>query len=136
MRRIRILLAGDQPQTLNLLQMLPEPDYDVVGVVEDGQTLVTAAQCLTPEIVVMDIDMPILNGIETTRQLRKSVPDCCVIFQSSYGEPDLMAEAYAAGASAYLVKGFSPSLQSAIQAVLDHPERAREWDTDLLTKFS
>lgn len=109
--------------------MLPQPEYDVVGAVKDEQTLVRAAQDLKPDIVVADIDMPRLDTIKTTRQLCKAVPDCRVIFMSSHGDPNTMAAAYAAGVSAYLVKGASPTLTAAIRAVIDHPGKPREWDT-------
>lgn len=120
MERLRILLADDQPQILNLLQTLLEPDYQVVGKVEDGQALVAAALALRPDVVLADVDMPILNGIDATRELHKSLPDCRVIFHSGHGEPEIMAAAFAAGASGYLIKGSSQSLISSIRTVVRH----------------
>lgn len=128
MRQLRILLADDHPQALDFLQVLFDPDYDVVGAVEDGETLVTIAQILKPDIVITDINRPRLDGIEAARQLRTTVPDCDVIIHSSHQEPEIMAEAYAAGVSVYLVKGGSPSIASAIRAVIGHPRRTGIWN--------
>jgi DNA-binding NarL/FixJ family response regulator len=120
MRRLRILLADDRPQILSLLQMVLEPDYAVVGTVEDGQSLIAAAQTLRPDLVLTDIDMPILNGIEATRELRRILPDCRVVVFSANDEPDIMTAAFAAGASGYLIKGSSQSLLSSIRTIVQH----------------
>jgi len=129
MRRLRIVLADDQSQVLHFLKMFPEPKYDVVGAVRDRQDLVTAAIVLKPDIVIIDIDMPRLNGIESIRQLRKIAPDCRVILKSSHAKPESMAEAYTAGVSAYLVKEPSLSLTLAIRAIIDQPRWTGEWKT-------
>jgi DNA-binding NarL/FixJ family response regulator len=120
MSRLRIVLADDHPQILSLLQLLLEPDYKVVGTAQDGQSLIAAAQTLRPDLVLTDIGMPILNGIEATRELLKHVPECRVIIHSSHSEPDIMAAAFAAGASGYLIKGSPQSLLSSIRAVVRH----------------
>ncbi len=120
MKQLRILLADDRPQMLALLQLVLEPDYTVVGTVEDGQSLIAAAQALRPDLVLTDIDMPLLNGIEATRELRTLLPDCRVIVHSSHDEPGVMAAAFAAGASGYLIKGSSQSLLSSIRAIVQH----------------
>ena len=119
MRRLRIVLADDQPQILTLLRTLLEPDYQVVGTAEDGQSLIAAVQALRPDIVLTDVDMPVLNGIDATRELHKTLPDCRVICHSSHGEPETMAAAFAAGASGYLIKGSSQSLISSIRTVVE-----------------
>lgn len=120
MRRLRIVVADDHPQILSLLQVLLEPDYKVVGTAEDGQSLVAAAQALRPDVVLTDIDMPILNGIEATRELHNQLPECRVIVHSSHSEPEIVASAFAAGASGYLIKGSSQSLISSIRSVIRH----------------
>jgi DNA-binding NarL/FixJ family response regulator len=120
MRRLRILLADDHPQILHLLQALLEPDYRVVGTVEDGQSLLAAAQALKPDLVLTDVDMPVLSGIEAVRELHKVLPDCRVIFHSSHSEPEMMAAAFEAGASGYLIKGSSQSLLSAVRTAVRH----------------
>jgi DNA-binding NarL/FixJ family response regulator len=120
MRRLRIVLADDHPQILSLLQTLLEPEYDVVGTAEDGQSLIAAAQALRPDLVLTDVDMPVLTGIEAVRELHKALPDCRVIFHSSHCESAVMAAAFQAGASGYLIKGSSQSLVSSIRTVVRH----------------
>ena len=120
MKRLRILLADDRPQILSLLQLVLEPDYTIVGTVEDGQSLIAAAQALRPDLVLTDIDMPMLNGIEATRELRRLLPDCRVVVFSSHDEPDIMASAFAAGAVGYLIKSSSQSLLTSIRAIVQH----------------
>jgi len=120
MRRLRILLADHQPQILALLQALLEPDYKVVGTAEDGQSLIAAAQALRPDVILTDVDMPALNGIEAARELHQALPRCRIIFHSAHNEPEVMAAAFAAGASGYLIKGSSQSLLSSIRTVVRH----------------
>ena len=68
MRRLRVLLADDYSRMLTLLQLVLEPTYQVVGTVEDGQSLIAAAQALRPDIILTDVDMPIMNGIDAIRE--------------------------------------------------------------------
>lgn len=124
---LRILLAEDQSQVLQFLRMFPEHKYDVVGAVQDERMLLTAATVLKPDIVVVDIDLPKLNGMEVIRQIRRIAPNCRVILTSTHAEPEHMAEAYSAGVSAYLVKESSLSWTLAIRAIIDTPQWAREW---------
>jgi DNA-binding NarL/FixJ family response regulator len=119
MRRPRILLCDDHPAILTLLHYLLEPHYHVVGTAEDGQSLVAAAQALRPDIVFTDINMPHVNGLEATRELRKHLPGCHVIVHSSHDEPEVMAAAFAAGASGYVVKGSTNALESSIRTVIE-----------------
>ncbi len=126
MKRLRILLADDHPQVLTLLQTLLEPDYKVVGTAEDGQSLIAAAQALRPDLILTDVDMPVLNGIEAVRELHKLVPDCRVIFHSSHSDAETMAAAFEAGASGYLIKGSSQSLVSSIRTVVRHIMKSQE----------
>jgi DNA-binding NarL/FixJ family response regulator len=118
MKRLRIVIADDHSQMLSLLQALLEPEYQVVGTAEDGQALVAAAQALRPDIVITDVDMPGLDGIQATRELHRCLPECRVIFHSSHGGPEVIAAAFAAGASGYLIKGSAQSLLSSIRTVV------------------
>ena len=125
MKRLRILLCDDESQMLSLLQSVLEPEYSVVGTAEDGQALIAAAQALRPDLVLTDIEMPRMDGIEAVQELRKTLPDCRVIFHTSHDEPEVMAAAFSAGASGYLIKGSAQSLISAIRTVV-----RQAWDRD------
>ena len=118
MSRPRILLGDDYPPILELLKVLLELDYEVVGTVGDGRALLSTAQKLRPDIILTDVDMPILSGIEAAREIHKLQPDCCIIFHSSHAEQHIVAAAYEAGASGYLIKGASPSLPSSLKAIV------------------
>ena len=120
MARLRILLADDHPQILMLLQTLLEPDYHVVGTAKDGASLIEAARALKPDLVLTDVDMPALNGLDAVRQLHQLLPGCRVIVHSSHSERDLIATALEAGASAFLIKGSSQSLLSSIRTAVSH----------------
>ena len=74
MARLRILLADDHPQILMLLKTLLEPDYHVVGTAKDGASLIEAARALKPDLVLTDVDMPALNGLDAVRQLHQLLP--------------------------------------------------------------
>jgi DNA-binding NarL/FixJ family response regulator len=99
--------------------------------VEDGRALVEAAQKLRPDLILMDIAMPLLNGLEAARQLSKLVPESKLIFLTMHGSPTYAAEAFQAGASGYLLKRSAASeLSQAIQAVL----QGQHYITPLITK--
>jgi len=104
---------------LDAFQRLLEPRCEVVGKVTDGRALVEAAPKLQPDVIVVDISMPLLNGLEAGRRLRQSVPAAKLIFLTMNEDPDIAAEAVEAGASGYLLKKSAASeLFTAIQEVL------------------
>src|SRR5207253_5017681 len=109
MRRPRVLLADDHRLLREAFAQLLEPVCDVVGAVADGRALLAAAQELRPDIVVLDIAMPLLNGLDAARQLKRLVPDVRLIFLTVSEDPDLAAEAFRAGASGYLIKNSAAS---------------------------
>jgi len=104
MTRPRILLADDHLMLLDALKGLLEPAYSVVGLVLEGRALLKAADRLRPDVVVLDIAMPHLNGLDAGRQLRKKMPAVKLIFLTMNEDPYMVGEAFRAGASAFLLK--------------------------------
>jgi DNA-binding NarL/FixJ family response regulator len=99
--------------------MLLEPEYELVGCVEDGQALLAAAIESKPDVILLDISMPILNGIDAAHQLRKLLPSAKLIFVTMHADADFVTEAFRAGAAGYLLKRSAASeLLTAIREVL------------------
>lgn len=118
MSKPRVLLADDHALVLEGFKKLLEEHCHVVGCVEDGRSLLEAAKRLRPDIVVLDISMPQLNGLDAARRLRKIVPQARMIFVTVHADPDYVNQAFKAGASAYLLKRSAGSeLSLAIEAV-------------------
>src|SRR3954447_10811497 len=131
MKRPRVLLADDHQLLREAFAQLLEPGCDVLGAVADGRALLASAQELRPDIVVLDIAMPLLNGLDAARQLKCLMPEVKVIFLTVSEDPDLAAEAFRAGASGYLLKNSAASeLFRAIQDV----SRGRSYVTPLVTQ--
>lgn len=119
MKKPRILLADDHRMVAEGLRGLLEPDYQLVGIVEDGRALLEAADKLMPDVVVADVSMPLLNGIEAVRQLKKKNPDLLVVFLTMHLDVAYAASAFEAGASGYVLKHSAPSeLLTAISCAL------------------
>ena len=118
----RVLLADDQAMFREGLRSLVEklPDTEVVGEAKDGREAVRLAKELSPDIVIMDISMPGLNGIEATRQVVAKASGARVIALSMHGRTNFVTEALRAGASGYLLKDHAfDELERAIEAVLN-----------------
>lgn len=131
MKRPRILMADDHAIVLAGLRKLVEAEGEVVGMVEDGRSLVETAQELRPDIVLLDISMPLLNGLDAARQLTKLVPESKLIFLTMHATPTYATEAFKAGAAGYLIKrSAAVELKQAIQAVM----RGQHYLTPLITK--
>ena len=129
--RPRILLADDHTILLDSFKRLLEPSCEVVGCVKDGRALLEAAPKLMPDAIVLDISMPLLNGLEASSHLKKLVPETKLIFLTVNEDPDLAVEAFHRGASAYLLKNSASSeLFTAIQNVL----QGKIYVTPLVTK--
>jgi DNA-binding NarL/FixJ family response regulator len=119
MSRPRILLADDHTLVLEGLQKILEDDFEVIDTVEDGRALIEAAQRLEPDVIVLDISMPLLNGLDAARKIKKNDQRCKIIFLTMHADPTYAKEAFQAGASAYLLKrSAAAELTQAIQAVL------------------
>ena len=104
MNRIRVLLADDHTLLLEAFKRLLEPEFEVVGAVADGRAALEAAQNLKPDVVVLDIAMPLLNGLDAARQFRASSPATKLIFLTMNPDPDMALEALRLGAAGYLLK--------------------------------
>ena len=131
MKRPRVLLADDHTLVLEGLRKILEPGCEVVGAVEDGRSLLAAAKQLQPDIVLLDISMPLLNGVEAARRLRAAAPDAKVIFVTMHADATYVAGAFRAGASGYVLKRCaSVELLKAINQVLN----GREYVTPLIGK--
>lgn len=115
----RILLADDHRIVIDGLRQLLEPDFDMVGNVQDGRTLVKESRKLKPDVIVADISMPLLNGIEAVRQVKESLPQTKVVFLTMHPDVVYAARAFEAGASGYVLKhSASDELVTAIKSVL------------------
>ena len=131
MKKPRVLMADDHSLILAGLRKLVESECDVVGTVEDGRALVEAARKLRLDLILLDISMPLLNGLEAARQLRTLVPDSKLIFLTMHASPTYATEAFQAGACGYLLKRSAASeLSLAIKSVL----QGQHYLTPLLTK--
>lgn len=104
MRKIRVLLADDHRIFLEGLKGLLEPEFDLVGTVEDGRALVKEAERLCPDVIVADISMPLLNGIEAVRQIKKSDHRIKVVFLTMHPDVSFATLAFEVGASGYVIK--------------------------------
>ena len=131
MSRPRVLIAEDHELLAEAFQKLLEAEVEVVGKVLDGRALLAEAPRLKPDIVVLDISMPKLNGLEAGEQLKKIMPDVKLIFLTMHEDPDLAVEAFRLGASGYLLKGSAASeLFQAVQEV----SRGRTYVTPLIAE--
>ncbi|MDH5741632.1 MAG: response regulator transcription factor [Nitrospira sp.] len=118
-KKPRLLMADDHSIMLAGLRKLVEGTCEVVGAVEDGRAVVEAAERLRPDLILIDISMPLLNGMDAARQIKKSVPDAKLIFLTMHASPVFATEALQAGASGYLLKQSAASeLPQAIDTVL------------------
>jgi DNA-binding NarL/FixJ family response regulator len=102
--RSRILIADDHNLVAELCKRLLENDFDVVGAVADGHALVRAAGELKPDVIVLDIAMPCLNGLDAGRQVKKILPAVKLVYLTMNTDTEVAAEAFARGASGYLLK--------------------------------
>lgn len=106
MQKIKVLLADDHIVVRQGLRALlaAEEDIEIVGEADNGRQAVQLARRLQPEVVVMDIAMPVLNGLEATRQISRALPACKVLILSSYSDDEYVQQLTEAGAAGYLVK--------------------------------
>ena len=117
--KARVLVADDHPLTLASLQAILAPYYQLVGAVSDGRALVEEALLLKPDLVILDISMPLLNGIEAARQIRESLPQAKLLFVTMHTSPTYVQAALDAGGTGYVVKSLAhEELLAAAEKVL------------------
>src|SRR5688572_1062307 len=118
MRRLRILLADDHKMFAQGLRSLFQNEYDLLPTVENGQALVEAARILDPDVIIVDISMPVMNGFDAVRQLKKDGSTAKIVFLTMHADEGLVAEAMRCGASGYVLKqSVGEELMSAITQV-------------------
>jgi DNA-binding NarL/FixJ family response regulator len=125
----RILLADDHSLLLDAFAKLLEPEFQVVAKVCDGRGLLHEARKLRPDIILVDMNMPLMNGLEAGRQIKKLMPDIKIIFLTVNEDPDMVNAAMESGASGYLIKNSAASeLLHALREVM----QGRSYITHLL----
>ena len=131
MSRPRVLLADDHDLLLGALEKLLADDCEIVGQVSDGAALCAAAEALKPDVIVLDVAMPRLNGLEAARRIRQSLRNIKLVFLTMNEDADIAAEAFRAGASGYVLKRSAPGeLLTAIREVM----QGRSYLTPRMTK--
>src|ERR1017187_1687570 len=131
MPKIRVLLAEDHTVVAEGLQSLLKDSFDLVGMVHDGRALLDAAEKLRPDVIVTDISMPLLNGLDAVRQIRAGRPETRFIILTMHRDTHLAAEAFRAGVSGYLLK-VSP-VEELVKAIREVAQ-GRSYVTTLLAK--
>ena len=104
MQKIRIVIADDHTLVGELCKKLLEAEFEIVRIVCNGRDLVRAVTELKPDLAIVDIAMPILNGLDASRQIRQALPSVKIVFLTMSGGADIAAEAFQVGASAFLPK--------------------------------
>ena len=131
MPRSRIILADDHNLLLDAFRLILEPHFEVVATFADGKALLEGAPALNPDVIVTDIGMPVMNGLNACQRIKQILPKVKLIFLTVNDDPALVAEAFRSGASGYLVKNVAASeLVQAIREVL----LGRSYLTPLITK--
>lgn len=130
MARPRVLLADDHNLFIGALERLLAPECDIVGTAFDGRTLVAETQRLKPDVVILDIAMPLLSGLLAGRQIKELCASVKLVFVTMNEDADLAAEAFRTGASAYLLKrSAAEELLLAVREVM----KGRSYVTPLVT---
>jgi DNA-binding NarL/FixJ family response regulator len=120
MTRPRVLLAEDHAETLDLLSLLLQREFEVLGSVQDGHALISAAQQMAPDVIVTDISMPGLDGIAAAAIIRRVDPLARIVLVTMHTEPSLVARGLAAGALGYVLKlAAGDDLVPAVHAALE-----------------
>jgi DNA-binding NarL/FixJ family response regulator len=127
----RVAIVDDHTLLAELCEKLLESDCDVVGSYRDARTLLHEVLQLKPDVAILDVSMPLMNGLDTARELRRMLPSTRIVFLTMVEDPDVAAEAFRIGASGYLLKrSASAELPLAVREVMNQ----RYYITPLLTK--
>jgi len=127
----RVILADDHTMVMEAFRKLLEPSYKVIDIVADGRALVRAALAQKPDLLLVDVGMPLLNGLEASRQLKEKNQSIKIIFLTMNDDPDIAEEAMRTGAFGFLLKTSAPSeLLHAIQEAL----KGRRYVTPLIAR--
>jgi DNA-binding NarL/FixJ family response regulator len=130
-QRTKVLLADDHAMVAEGLAALLKDRFELVGTVGDGSALIDAARKLRPDVIIADMAMPVLSGLEALRRLKAAKSDAKVIFLTMHADAELATEAFRAGASGYVLKiSAGEELITAIQEVV----QGRMYLTPLITK--
>ena len=124
MGRIRVLLADDHEAMLDRVARLLATECNVVGTVTDGQQALDAARELKPNVLVLDISMPVMNGIETAHRLKEAGAETRIVFLTVHDDPDFAREALEAGALGYVIK---PRIASDLLAAIKEAHAGRSF---------
>jgi len=131
MKRPRVILADDHTLMLDALKTLLEPEFEVVGTFADGRDLVDSAAELNPNVIVLDVGMPVMNGLIAGQKLKQAMPLVKLVYLTMNHDPDIAGEAFRLGASGYLLKqSAGAELLRAIREVA----RGGYYVTPLMTK--
>ena len=135
MKRIRLLIADDHVMFAQGLESLLRDEFDLVGMAGNGEELVEGALRLNPDVVLVDISMPVLNGFDAVRRIRASGNETKVIFLTMHDDATLLAEAFRCGASGYILKqAAGEELVNAIREVAEGNNYVSPLVTDLPAK--
>lgn len=131
MARVTVLLADDHAMFVEGLQALLKDSFDLIGVVHDGRALLKAVEELAPQVVVTDISMPMLNGVDAVRQIKNIRSQTKIVILTMHSEPQLAAEAFRAGAIGYVLK---TALGEELIAAISEASKGRTYLTPLIAK--
>jgi len=127
----RLLIADDHTLLAEAIKSILEPEFQVIGIVSNGRDLLRIAEELKPEVVILDIGMPQLNGLNAGEQLKRSLPSCKLVYLTMNMSPEVAADAFRRGASGYVVKSAAAGeLVTAVRRAL----RSESYLSPLITR--
>ena len=101
---VRVLLADDSPSMLQAARRILEPEFEIVGTVDDGQAVLEATESLKPDVLILDISMGVINGLQAARLLTRLGSKAKIVFLTVHNDQEFVEEAFSAGAVGYVIK--------------------------------